>query len=357
MRSTLDELKRELVELRNFVASITHVSDALANNADPKVRQFASLRRRFDNAAFVVALYAIFESYVEALAAAFASLEAMRLPYAELPAKLAAKHLKHSADLLARGRLGEGRHAGLTVAGVVANLHNCLNGVKPYALNEAAVVWHDSNLRARDIDDIFLPLGLEGMCLQVRRGDALIRWHMTVQGLEAVPSDGLPNTVIEERLNDLVERRNQVAHRGGKPENLLGVDGMNEAVDFIQALSEDIFAMVVGRYLGARHMVAATATKLEQVEGDGPFKNGTIIVVSPPEFDLVVGQPIFVGRPSGAARWGRIQSLRLNGADQEKIAVGTLAPDGIGIGLDFACPKTANLVALLAEDDLIWAPR
>ncbi|MGC4366770.1 MAE_28990/MAE_18760 family HEPN-like nuclease [Hydrogenophaga sp. R2] len=357
MRATLDELKRELSELRSFVASITQISDALANNTDPKARQFTSLRRRFDNAAFFVALYAIFESYVEALAAAFASLEARRLPYTELPEKLAAKHLKHSADLLARGRLGEGRHAGLTVGSVVENLYNCLSGVTPYALNEAAVVWHDSNLRARDIDDIFVPLGLEGMCSQVRRGDALIRWHMTVQGLEVTPPDGLPHTVIEERLNDLVERRNQVAHRGGKPANLLGVDGMNETINFIEALSTDLFAMVVGRYLDSRHMVTSAATKLEQVEGDGPFKNGTIIVVLPPEFDLAVGQPIFVAKPSGAARWGRIQSLQLNGAEQETIAVGTPAPDGIGIGLDFACPKIANPFVLLAEDDLVWAPR
>lgn len=357
MRSTLDELKRELTELRDFVASIAHVNDALANHADPKVRQYASLRRRFDNAAFVVALYAVFETYVEALAAAFASLEALRLPYAELPAKLAAKHLQRSADLLARGRLGEGRHAGLTVSGVVANLHNCLNGVTPYALNEAAIVWHDSNLRARDVDDMFFPLGIEGMCIQVRRGDALIRWHMTVQGLETAPADGLPNTVIEERLNDLVERRNQVAHRGGKPENLLGVDGMNESVDFIDALSEDIFAMVVGYYLGARHDTAAAVTRLEQVDGDGPYQDGKVIIVSPPAFDLVVGQPVFVGRPSGAARWGRIQSLRLNETDHEIIAAGIPAPEGIGIGLDFACPKGVVPVVLMAEDDLVWAPR
>lgn len=357
MRSTLDELKRELTELRDFVASIAQVNDALANHADPKVRQYASLRRRFDNAAFVVALYAIFETYVEALAAAFASLEALRLPYAELPAKLAAKHLLRSADLLARGRLGEGRHAGLTAAGVVANLHNCLNGVTPYALNEAAVVWHDSNLRARDVDDIFLPLGIAGMCAQVRRGDALIRWHMTVQGLETAPADGLPSTIIEERLNDLVERRNQVAHQGGKPENLLGVDGMNEAIDFIEALSGDIFAMVVGCYLGARHNVPTAVTKLAQVDGDGPFMNGHIIIVSPPAIDLAVGQPLFVGRPSGAARWGRIQSLRLNDAEHEAIVAGTLAPEGVGIRLDFACPEGAVPVVLLVEDDLVWAPQ
>ena len=222
MRSTLDELERELDELRDFLASIAHVGEALSTHPDPEVRRFAALRRRFDNAAFVVALYATFESYVEKLVAAFATLEAQRLPYVDLPQKLAAKHLQRSADLLARGRLGEGRHAGLTPAGVVANLYNCLTGVTPYALNAAAVVWHDNNLRAKDVDEIFLHLGIEDMCTQVRRGDALMQWYMAAQGIETPPAKGVPSTVIEERLNDLVERRNEVAHRGGNPEDLLG---------------------------------------------------------------------------------------------------------------------------------------
>ena len=357
MRSTLDELKRELDELRDFVASIAYVNEAFAIHADPEVRRFAALRRRFDNAAFVVALYASFETYVEKLAAAFAGLEARRLPYAELPQKLVTKHLQRSADLLARGRLGEGRHAGLTHAGVVANLHNCLSGEIPYSLNAPAVVWHDSNLRARDVDEIFLPLGIEGMCAQVRRGDALIQWHMAVQGLPATPADGVPNTVIEKRLNDVVERRNQVAHRGGNPEDLFGVADMNEAIGFISALSADIFSMVVGRYLESRHGPASGVTRLEQVHGVGPYQDGKVVIVSPPVVTLSVGQAIFVSRASGAARWGRIQSLRLDGADLESIGGGTPAPLGIGIGLDFACPNTAALLVLPSEDDLVWAPR
>ena len=357
MRSTLDELKRELDELRDFVASIAYVNEALATHADPEVRRFAALRRRFDNAAFVVALYASFETYVEKLAAAFAGLEARRLPYAELPQKLVTKHLQRSADLLARGRLGEGRHAGLTHAGVVANLHNCLSGEIPYSLNAPAVVWHDSNLRAKDVDEIFLPLGIERMCAQVRRGDALIQWHMAVQGLPAMPADGVPNTVIEERLNDVVERRNQVAHRGGNPEDLFGVADMNEAIGFIHALSEDIFSMVVGRYLEAHHSPASGVVRAEQVPGDGPYQDGKVVIVSPPVVTLSVGQAIFVSRASGAARWGRIQSLQLDGADLKTIEVGTPAPLGIGIGLDFVCPDTAALLVLPSEDDLVWAPR
>ncbi len=357
MRSTLDELNRELDELGDFVASIALMNEVLSDHVENAVRRLAPLRRRFDNAAFVVALYASFESYIEKLAAALASLESQRLPYDELPQKLISKHLQRSAELLARGRLGEGRHAGLSTASVVANLYSCLHGVAPYALNAAAVVWHDSNLRAKDVDEMFQSLGIENICTQVRRGDALTLWHMEVQGLQTAPSDGVPSTVIEERLNDLVERRNRVAHRGGNPEDLFGIADMKESIGFVNALSKDIFSAVVGYYLESRHGPDSPAIRLAQVVGDGPYMNGMVVVVSPPTTALSVGQPVFVRRPSGVARWGRIQSLRLGNADHETIAAESHAPEGIGVRLDFVCSANAAPVVLTLEDDLVWAPR
>lgn len=357
MRSTLDELNRELDELTAFVASIGTVNGALSGHGEAAARQVVSIRRRFDNAAFTVALYASFEKFVETLAASFASLEARRVPYSELPPKLQGKHLQRSADLLSRGRLGEGRYAGLNAVGVVENLFNCLKGHTPYALNEAAVVWHDANLRAGEVDAVFADVGVDQICTQARRGDALNGWYVATQMLPTAAPEGVPRTVIDERLSGLVERRNQIAHRGGNPDDLLGADAMNEAIAFIGALSKDIFATVVGCYLERRHIGAPIASKLEQLPNDGPFRNGTVVVVDSSPVRLFVGQPIYVTRPSGGVRWGRIQSLRLNDADVGHVEAGTPAPQGVGVGLDFACPRGAPLVVLLAEDDLVWAPR
>jgi len=357
VRSTLDELNRELDELTAFVASIGAVDGALSGHGQAAARQVVTVRRRFDNAAFTVALYASFEKYVETLAATFASLEARRVPYSELPPKLQGKHLQRSADLLSRGRLGEGRYAGLNAVGVVENLFNCLKGHSPYALNEAAVVWHDTNLRAGEVDAVFADVGVNQVCTEARRGDALNDWHVATQMLPVASPEGVPRTVIDERLSGLVERRNQIAHRGGNPDDLLGADAMNETIAFISALSKDIFATVVGCYLERRHRGSPTPSRLEQLPNDGPFRNGTIVVVGPPPVRLFVGQPIYVTRPSGGVRWGRIQSLRMNDTDIDHVEPGTPAPQGVGVGLDFACPRGAPLVVLSAEDDLVWAPR
>lgn len=356
MRSTFDELTKELDELRALVASIAPVNSALAGHHDSRVKQYVTIRRRFDYAAFAVALYASFEKFMENLVAAYAKLVARRLPYADLPTKLVTKHLVQTADLLLRGELGAGRYAGIRELDVVKNLFECLNGVTPYTLNEPAVVAHSANLRSGEIDKLFAAVGIEQVCSRVRRADALLDWYCASNALAAAPQDGVPVTTIEERLKDIVERRNQVAHRGGNPDDLLGSEKMSDAIGFVEAFSNSVFAMAVGRYLHDHHTAPGQGIQLQPRQSDGPYKNGMVAVVEKPAQRLFVGQPVFVIIEATGARWGRIQSIKINDTDLQAVEPGMAAAKGVGLGLDFKCPKGATLVALAADDDVVWSP-
>ncbi len=358
MRSTLDELITELAELKALVASIDPVNAALVGHKDTLVQQYVAIRRRFDYAAFVVALYASFEKFVENLVTAYVRLEACRVDYAKLSDRLKEKHLAGTAELLWRRRLGEGRYVGMSELGVVKNLFECLSGTRPYALNEAVVSAHDANLRAGEVDAVFAAVGIEKICDRACRADAIKSWYRTAQGLDTLPQNGVKRTVIEERLKDIVERRNQVAHRGGNPMNLLGGADMSDAVAFIESLATSIFGLVVGRYLEAHHAASPGRLQLALRDGDGLFQGRTVVVVDKPVQRLFVGQPVFVVVESTGARWGRIQSLRVDDADVQELASNANAPKGVGVGLDFSFPKSpgAKLVALAADDDVVWSP-
>lgn len=355
MRSTLDEFNKELEELRVLLDSINPVNDALSRQQDSLLQRYLLVRRRFDDAAFVVALYASFEKFIEGLIVAYAQFESHRLHYMDLPSKLLKKHLLRTAEMLSRGRIGEGRYAGLTELEVVRNLFECLNGDKPYTLNKAAVVAHDGNLRVAEIDKLFADIGIDNVCGRVRRADRLLDWYQKAKQLDVAPQDSVPAQLIEERIKDLVERRNQIAH-GGNPTDLLGVDAMCDAVDFIQAFAQSIFAMAVGSYLKAHHAALVGRIELVQRQGDGPFKNGTVVIVEKPAQRLFVGQPVFVSLDSTGARWGRIQSLQLDGSDAQFVLPEANAPLGIGVRVDFKCPEGANLIALATDDDVVWSP-
>ena len=200
---------------------------------------------------------------------------------------------------------------------------------------------------------LFAAVGIEKVCDRVRRADALLRWYCAANGLDAPPQD-VPAGIVEARLKDIVERRNEVSHRGGNPDNLLGADEMGDALRFIEAFSMSVFSLAVGGYLQRHH--AATDLQLHQREGDGPYKNGMVVVVEKPAHRLFVGQPVFVILDSPGTRWGRIKGIKVDDADVQAVEVGAAAANGIGIALDFKCPKGATLVALAADDDVVWNP-
>jgi hypothetical protein len=356
----LDELIAELGDLKTLVKSIDPVNRVLAAHNDTVVQQYISIRRRFDYAAFIVALYTSFEKFVEKLITEYVQLEARHVDYATLPPKLTDKHLLKSTELLCRSKLlGEGRYAGINVMGVVRNLFDCLNGAKPYALNVAAVIAHEANMRANEVDAMFGVVGIEKICDRVCSADAMKAWYCDGQGLETPPQDGVKRTVIERRLNDIVERRNQVAHNGDAPTELLGDKAMNDAIAFIESLARSIFGIVTGCYLQAHYGASASCIELTLADRGGPYKDGSVVVVNKPAQRIFVGQPAFIIVESTVARWGRIQGLRLDGADISEVVANTSAPNGIGVGLDFKYPNNAKvtLIALPSDDDAVWSPQ
>ena len=308
MLSSLDEFTKQIGDLTSLVASILPVNTALAGHSDSVVRQYLLIRRRFDYAAFIVALYSSLETFLENLVGEFAVVIAKQKPYSALPSKLTQKHTIKSADLLARGRLGEGRYIGVQPVDVVKNLYDCLTDATPYALNQIAIVSHDLNLRSDEINALFKVIGIEQVCDLVRRVDSMLQWYIGAHALVESRPDSVPGATIEGRIDELVERRNQVAHRGGNPDDLLGPDGMLDMVAFIEAFSKSIFSVVVAKYLQDYYLTPESAFALKLREG--PYKNGKVVVVDRPAQRLYVGQPAFVLVPPGA-RWGRILSLQL----------------------------------------------
>lgn len=358
MRSTLDELITELTELKTLVKSIVPVNNALSGNKDTLVTQYISIRKRFDYAAFVVALYASFEKFSENLIKEYLQIKTCRTDYNRLPQKLMNKHLTQSAELLCHRRLGEGRYRGMSDLDVVKNLFDCLSGAESYTLNEDALIHHNANLRTKEVDEIFSLIGIEQICHRVCSADAMKAWYNDFDHHEMLPQDSVNSTVIKERLNDIVERRNEIAHGGGKPIELFGSADMRDAVTFIESLAESIYGFVAGLYLQDHYASPENCAELVRRKETSLYHEGKVVVIDKPAHRIFVGQPIFVIVESTGARWGRIQSLQVDKVDKQEIDVNENVPNGIGVGLDFKYPNAsgAKFIVLQKDDDVVWKP-
>lgn len=362
MYSILEQLRTELASLESFVSSITPVNDALSTHPDASVRQYLTLRRQYDYAAFVVALYASFERFSEALVAEYARQISSFIPYKDLPESLTKKHLMQSADMLSRKRLGEGRYAHLSPVNVAESLFNCLSGASSYSLTSEAVVAHDTNLRFSDIGKLLADVGVSDFCQNLPAIESAWRWFVRTElETEEAPDivDRTPQrsaalkTIFETRLNDLVDRRNEVAHRGGNADELLGQAEMLERIKTIYALAEAMFEASSSFYLKSRTKDGSYAVQVEMVEG--PYKDGSVIVISPPSVRIFRGQPSFVLYADGRVRWGTILGLKVNDEPLEAINPGEVT-DSVGIELDIRCNRNAEVWINSAPDLSVWEP-
>ena len=348
MRSTVDELERDIAEMRAMASAIKPATDLLAKSANSDVKAYLSVRRRFDYSALVVALYASFERFVEDILTSYTKIIADQENYGALPVKLVNKHLKRTAELLGKNEIDQFRYPGVTVFKLVENLYKCLSGESSYELNDVAVAVHDKNIR---YDELGVLLGIVELSHEsVRQAQPLIDWYYNDQEMTGPIPASVPVIVVKQRLDDLVERRNDIAHRGGNPSNRLGVEEMQDLVEFVSALANSIFTVFVAHYLRRRHVGGIECERLTLVRG--PFKNKSVWVVQPPLSRLHVRQPIFALSSAFLARWGRVEGLQIGGKELDFVNPG--ASESVGIKLDFPAPETAEVYILNTEDETIW---
>ncbi len=362
MRSTLDELDAALAELRRFVDSILPVNEVLARKRDATIQSYLQVRRRFDYSAWVIALYGAFETFVENLVWARAQAEAGFRRYEELPVSLRAKHSRVTGELLAKARWGEGRYSGTTERDAIRFLCRCETTLPASPLNRHAIVHHEKNLRAKVVAELFKEIGLPSVGPEARKMIALRRWYADLEGLELGTVDAVPHGVPEHRLDQLVDRRNQVAHAGGPPTELLNSAEMMERTEFVAAYSQALFAVAAGDYLSRRYLETDAAGAAKRL---GPVlerhRKDHVAIVPCPDHRVFVGQPIFQSpgdgnEPRGAVdRWGFVEELQINGRGVAEAS----AQDGdvtVGIRTGFPMRAQGTLYVLERPDELVWSP-
>jgi hypothetical protein len=350
MRSTLDEVLAALDDLETYVQSIDPVNAALAGISDPTIRGYLTVRRQLDGAAFIVVLYAAFEKFVEDLVWSHTEFESAAVEYQRLSDRLRKKHLEQSANLLAKGRLGEGRYANLTAADAIAILHECVSGVRPYKLNRHAVLYHENNLRPTIVKEIFSLTGVSDINEMVRETASLVRWNLE---LTSVPGP-VALSSIERRLDDIVERRNQTTHTGVRSGQVLGSAEMQEHVEFMRAYCKALYEVVVGAYLDRFYAGdPAKSTPLGKFILGPLSKNGGAVVVGKPACRIYIGQPVIGKHGKRVDRWGTVQELRVDDKPVQAVEAGDPTAQ-VGLRVDFEFTGSAQLYLLSAKDQAVW---
>ncbi|MCP5028685.1 MAG: hypothetical protein GY929_20615, partial [Actinomycetia bacterium] len=285
-------------------------------------------QRVFGYVACISAIYAALESFAEDLAFRYAELATRHdgLISEESEAKLRSRYSHNVAHLLTQ-QLGVGRYERVTQLDLAKSLASLLDEASVSSLRPEAVGHHKANLRLPSLVELF-QWGASDLTDRLGKSDALKRWG------DSVGRDSGLDSLIRTELEDLVERRNAVAHRALTDE-IVSHDQLRAKVEFIDALSLGLLACLGTQILDL--LVARIAASPV-----GPIserhQSGEVLVVENAETALAVGD-LVLARNQTTSRWGQIMELQLDDEPASSSDVGS----EVGIRLDFRCHKNAAL--------------
>lgn len=312
-------LSSALAPIRSFITA----SDEHAATTDDRV---------FAYIAWMVSLYAAFEQFAEQLAFEFASAKYVNEPTSgPISDDFQALYTRNSAALL-QARLGEGRYEQLTYLDVAESLVSLLRLDSPPSLLGPTVAMHAANLRLDGVTGLFA-WGLKESTSKLCAADAMREWGAST-GF-STSNGNATDSAIRAELEDLVERRNEVSHRGS-PQELLSGDLARAKVDFVDALARGLVALLAGQVLGDtidRGALPALGRPTEE------FQKGFVVVIDQTLHPVAVGAHIAARWPDGSVRWGEVRSLQLTDNSVTEASAGM----EVGLELDFNCRGRPDL--------------
>ena len=116
----------------------------------------------------------------------------------------------------------------------ITNMNSCQNGDAIYASNLDAYTHHSSNIRKNSIDEFFIKVGITNI-------SSMIICYPKFS--EYINENEISGSTAFNVINDLAERRNQVAH--GSVDSILDIDILLDYIDFIELFCTSLYEVLI----------------------------------------------------------------------------------------------------------------
>ncbi|MBB4903999.1 HEPN domain-containing protein [Actinophytocola algeriensis] len=292
-------------------------------SATPEEQQTVD-QRRFAYIACISALYSSFERFAERTAFEFGKLILANPSNIsnEQFLTLRKRYVRNASVLLGQA-LGTGRYQEVTELDVAKSLTSFLNNSsQSLDLRLELIALHNSNLRW----DAFLELfrwAAADLPSNIINSDAVKKW----MSLNSDATDDTLTEVLKSELSDLVERRNEVAHRG-IPGEIISYDRLRDKVNYVEAISLGLVASL------ARPLLATAIENGKSSLLGTPreyFKKKRVVIIPSLESAVAEGDSILLPGVH-ATRWGRVLTVKVDDQRVPRAEKGT----EVGLLLDFA---------------------
>ncbi|BAZ88287.1 MAE_28990/MAE_18760 family HEPN-like nuclease [Dolichospermum compactum] len=250
---SLENFTREINQIREYLKHIQYVNDVVAysvletdneqirkllNTLKEHDRSFRTDKRIFEYKASIISLYGLLEKYVEIWIKEYLdSLSNVVPEYNKIDQKIRDNHFELSLKLINTITSREtAKYQHLTKEEVLKKLNDCIVNPSKYQINTDAFVLLSGNLKHNKIVELFNKLNLN-------LNDELLKNEELRNeiGLNQNTISRIEKDILYNKINDLVERRNQIAHGSEEVDDILSISELEPYIQFLDKYCQAIF--------------------------------------------------------------------------------------------------------------------
>jgi hypothetical protein len=250
---SLENFTREINQIREYLKHIQYVNDVAAysvletdneqirkllNTLKEHDRSFRTDKRIFEYKASIISLYGLLEKYVELWIKEYLdSLSNVVPEYNKIDQKIRDNHFELSLKLINTITTREtAKYQHFTKEEVLKKLNDCIVNPTKYQINTDAFVLLSGNLKHNKIVELFNKLNLD-------LNDELLKNEELKNeiGLNQNTISRIEKDILYNKINDLVERRNQIAHGSEEVDDILSISELEPYIQFLEKYCQAIF--------------------------------------------------------------------------------------------------------------------
>ncbi|MBW4505143.1 MAG: hypothetical protein KME64_01270 [Scytonematopsis contorta HA4267-MV1] len=256
--TSLESFKKEINQVREYFKHIQYVDNMVAYAVSPtdseeiKVllnklkdhhRSFRTDKKIFEYKASIISLYGLLEKHIEIWIKEYLdSLAVLAIDYNNIDEKIRNNHFELSLKLINTIASRESaKYQHLTKEQVLKKLNECIVNPASYKFNTEAFVLLSGNLKHKQIVKIFEMINVN-LNEELKKNRTLIQYFENDRGITNISN--IDTDILYNKINDLVERRNQIAHGSETLDNILDISELEPYIQFLEKYCQAIFEIL-----------------------------------------------------------------------------------------------------------------
>lgn len=284
---------------------LTNIIQSIKNNTNSQVTYNA----------IIISLYSCYENFIDCILTKYLELiSQLGISYDKLPSKILETQQYQVGLFLSNPQRYS--KVDLKCLEVIEKYNACLKGNDNYELNTRLLLNHSNNLGLEALKNVFAQIGISDILKKIKCTDKFLNYYMKEKSLTDKKETkkillSTKDSMIFYNLQDLVNRRNEIAHSWNEDDRLSIQSIKNEYITFFLSIGEVIRDIIITEV----YFVLYKNDLLNEFKTiHNVFKN-SIVCLNNQDQKLKKGDYIFV--VSKSQKIVEISNIQINNADVE----------------------------------------